>query len=141
MLKKIFILVFISVLLAIPAKGQDLPIYYDSAPILDSMTTADGSAISARLDSKGNQIFEIYVPATFDGTTIYIESSTDTTNNHKTYASDTDAVLSISVTAARWYRVKPSDYAYLGRYIWISSDATATGADVWKLTLGKFFKK
>lgn len=110
-------------------------------PKSDTVTIALGATLSEAFDTDGYKIFTIKVPSTFDGTTITIYHSEDTTsaNFNAVYDLDDNAILTFTVTAGREYRFKPADWFYLKRYIKILSSTTvATTADKFLVTRGKY---
>lgn len=131
----------ILVLLLLTARvsfSQD--VYCNAVPILDSLTLATGQTLSAGHDLSCYQIFKFYVPASFDGTEITLYSSIDGVTYAPCYNSDNE-ILKFTVTAGRWYVFKPFDYFWIDRYIKIFSNATASGADKFYLTKGRYYLK
>lgn len=136
MFKKILLVLFLAVI------GLNAQSYYDALPILDSATTADGDTLSGYINLKGNQLFTLKVPSTFDGTTITIYSSSDSTSGFEpAYSTEDNTVLSFTATAGRKYYFSPTSYFWINQFIKIESNSAATGADTWLIEKGKYFKK
>ena len=106
---------------------------------LDSVSTANGDTLSSSADLKGNLLFTIEVPSSFDGTEITIYTSRDGSNFKPVYNSDNE-ILKVTVTAGRKYYLIPANYYWIDRYIKIESNSAASGADKFYITKGKYFK-
>lgn len=113
--------------------------YYDAIPVLDSVSTANGDTLSSSADLKGNLLFTIEVPSSFDGTEITIYTSRNSSNFKPVYNSDNE-ILKVTVTAGRKYYLTPANYYWVDRYIKIESNSAASGADKFYITKGKYFK-
>ena len=138
-MKKIVLAVILAIVFAGNVFAQD---YFDTVPILDSVITANGTALSAIFDTRGFQIFKFKVPSTFDGTEITLYTSVDTVAANFAPGYDEDnTIYKFTVTAGRCYVLTPSSYSWIDRYVKLFSNVSATGSDKFLLTKQKYFKK
>lgn len=121
-MKKIFLLLVISVFCGFNIYAQSF------VPKSDTAITALGKQLSAAVDLNGYKVFTVKIASTFDGDSIAIYQSEDTTsaNFNPVYDLDTDTILKFKVTAGREYRFIPSDNFFYKRYIKIWSNSAAT---------------
>lgn len=77
-----------------------------------------------------NKLISFTIPSSFDGTTIKVYTcNTENGTFYTARPSDSDADISISVTAGETYFPVIQDFYWLQRYIYFESDVSATGAD------------
>ena len=103
--------------------------------------TAVGSTTSAVVDLAGYKIFTVKIPSTFDGDSLTVYHSNDTTsaNFNPVYDLETDAILKFKVTAGREYRFIPSEHFFYKRFIKaVSNAAAATTPDSLEWTKGTY---
>ena len=126
------LLVIIMLLFAVSANAQ---VFVEST--LDTISV--GGTLSAGIDTRGDRVFLIKVPDSFDGTSITLYHSEDDTNFNPVYDTADNSIISFTVTAGREYRLKPAEYFFTKRYIKIKSDATVTTTpDSFYVSLGKY---
>ena len=100
-----------------------------------------GETLSNPLDLGGYKVFQIEIPSTFNGDSIIIYDSKDTTsaNFKPCYDLETDTILKYKITAGRKYRFIPSDQYYFERYIKIwGNSAAATTPDTLSVIKGSY---
>lgn len=71
---------------------------YPSSKIYDkSATIASGQTLSEAIDTQGTQLTGLFIPSTFDGTTLYIQAATDIDGTYgRIQVSGSDFALTVS---------------------------------------------
>lgn len=106
------------------------PQYYESPISTDlTVTIADSATQSGAIDLRGHSLVGLFLPSTFDGTTVTFQTSLTLGGTYVDVQDGTGSAISKTSAASKYVPISPTDFAGV-RYLKITAGTSQTGASI-----------